>query len=61
MDPNRGQARQIGNTSWKDAFEENEYEVLLGDDNLALGHGAVHDMLRFETSADGKVLRLPTM
>lgn len=61
MDPNRGKARQIGNVSWQETFEDHDYEVLLGDDNLGIGHGAVHDMLRYETDVQGKVTRLPRM
>ncbi len=61
MDPNRGKARQLGNVSWQETFEEHEYEVLLGDDNLGLGHGAVHDLLHYDTDGDGKVTRPPRM
>ena len=61
MDPNRGRAKQLGNTSWKETFEENDYEVILGDDNLALGHSAVHDMLHYSSDASGKVSRVPKM
>jgi hypothetical protein len=62
MDPNRGRAKQLGNVSWQETFEENDYEVLLGDDNLALGHSAVHDLLRYRTDSDtGLVIAMPKM
>ena len=61
MDPNRGRAIQIGNTSWQEVFEAHDYEVLLGDDNLALGHGAVHDLLRYTNDKEGRVITPPRL
>lgn len=61
MDPNRGRAKQIGNTSWQEVFEDREYEVMLGDDNMGIGHGAVHDLLHFDTDSEGRVTRAPRM
>jgi phage terminase large subunit-like protein len=43
-DPNRFQANQIDNQSWLTAFEEHEYSVLLGNDDLAHGHFVVREM-----------------
>lgn len=61
MDPNRGRAKQIGNTSWLETFEEHDYEVILGDDSLALGHGAVHNLLHYDTDREGKIAHVPAM
>lgn len=45
MDPNRGGQRQLGGRSWADEFEANGFSVVLGDDNLDMGHSDVRDML----------------
>lgn len=61
MDPNRGIQRQLGGQSWKDTFETFGYSVLLGDDNMSFGHGAVREMLAFERDLDGKPKSEPLM
>lgn len=38
MDPNRGKAKQAGDTCWMDEFEAHGYSVLLGNDDLSIGH-----------------------
>jgi phage terminase large subunit-like protein len=43
-DPNRFSAQQIDGQSWQTAFEEHEYSVLLGNDDLAHGHFVVREM-----------------
>jgi hypothetical protein len=45
MDPNRGQAKQIDDTSWENAFLEHEYDVILGTDELDFGHTQLREML----------------
>ena len=46
MDPNRGPAIQAGETSWQDQFEAHEFPVMLGNDDLSVGHTAVRSALR---------------
>lgn len=38
MDPNRGKAKQAGDTCWMDQFEAHDFSVLLGIDDLNIGH-----------------------
>jgi phage terminase large subunit-like protein len=45
MDPNRGAQRQIDGKSWMDTFEEHEYPVLLGHDDLNYGHFVMREFL----------------
>ncbi len=45
MDPNRGKARQIDGRCWLDVFEEHGYNVMLGEDNLQMGHSAMREYL----------------
>lgn len=46
MDPNRGRARQIDGQSWEAVYEDFGYDVILGDDNIHLGHAQVLDYLK---------------
>ena len=50
MDPNRGAARQIKATSnapssWKEVFEQEGYNVVLGFDDIKIGHSIVSNCL----------------
>lgn len=44
-DPNRFSAQQIDGQSWDTAFQEHEYPVMLGNDDLSHGHFVVREML----------------
>jgi hypothetical protein len=46
MDPNRGAAKQAGDTCWMDQFEAHGYSVLLGNDDLSIGHSTTRDYLK---------------
>lgn len=46
MDPNRGIAIQKDGRCWRDEFEERDYPVQLGDDDINIGHAAVAELLR---------------
>lgn len=46
MDPNRGKAKQAGDTCWMDQFEANGFSVLLGIDDLNVGHTTLRSWLR---------------
>jgi phage terminase large subunit-like protein len=48
LDPNRGIAKQLGGKTWKDTFEEHEFQVILGSDDIAHGHEVVREFLRHE-------------
>jgi phage terminase large subunit-like protein len=48
MDPNRGKARQINNISWEQVFSEAGYDVVLGQDDLNIGHSEMYRWLRIE-------------
>lgn len=54
MDPNRGNTPQIDDRSWRQEFEEHDYNVMLGIDDIEFGHSQVREML---FPLDGK----PTM
>jgi phage terminase large subunit-like protein len=58
LDPNRGKAKQMGGSSWVEEFEAAEWSVILGDDNLDLGHSCVRNFLRVEYD-DKKDVRVP--
>ena len=45
MDPNRGVAVQLGGHSWEQEFQEHDYPVELGNDDVSFGHAQVRDML----------------
>lgn len=45
LDPNRGVQRQIDGKTWKDSFEEHEYSVLLGHDDVNYGHFVMREFL----------------
>lgn len=45
MDPNRGAQRQIDGKTWQSSFEEHEYPVLLGHDDLNYGHFVMREFL----------------
>lgn len=45
MDPNRGAARQMDNMSWQQAFEEHGFDVMLGNDNVNIGHTKMYNYL----------------
>jgi|SRR5579864_532687 len=45
MDPNRGVARQMDGLSWQEEFEKHDYEVILGMDDLNIGHSKLREML----------------
>lgn len=45
MDPNRGRARQLGDKSWEDVFNDFGYPVMFTEDNLKIGHTQVHTYL----------------
>jgi hypothetical protein len=45
LDPNRGIAKQLDGKSWTDAFEERDYQVITGSDDLSHGHDVVREML----------------
>lgn len=51
MDPNRGRARQIDDRSWEIEFQEHSYDVLLGNDNVTLGHSKLREMLATKAPA----------
>jgi len=56
MDPNRGRAKQIGRgsmdgTSWSQIFEEHDYNVYMGSDDIRSGHTSVRTMLAGERPA----------
>lgn len=38
MDPNRGAAKQINGLSWEQVFSDGGYDVVLGNDDLNIGH-----------------------
>src|SRR5581483_5493557 len=46
MDPNRGRAKQINEQSWEQVYEEWGFQVLLGNDDLKIGHTMVHTYLQ---------------
>jgi phage terminase large subunit-like protein len=46
MDPNRGSARQINKISWQQVFEEQGYDVVLGNDDLNIGHAKMFEAFR---------------
>lgn len=46
MDPNRGGAIGLGGTSWEDQFNSHGYSVILGDDELNIGHTQTRHYLR---------------
>lgn len=48
MDPNRGKARQIGGICWQDVFEDKGYPVVLGCDDLRIGHAYMRECLKGE-------------
>jgi len=48
MDPNRGKAKQIGGDSWEAMFERHGYAVILGMDDLNIGHTLVRAYLRYD-------------
>jgi phage terminase large subunit-like protein len=48
MDPNRGKATQINKTSWEEEFSNAGYDVILGNDNLNIGHSRMYDFLKLD-------------
>lgn len=48
MDPNRGKAQQINQISWEQVFSEGGYDVVLGNDDLNIGHSEMYKWLRVE-------------
>ena len=46
MDPNRGAARQINNLSWEQVFSEAGYDVIMGNDDLNIGHSMMYQAFR---------------
>lgn len=46
MDPNRGKARQINGWSWEQVFSDGGYDVILGNDDLNVGHSEMYKALR---------------
>ena len=46
MDPNRGAAKQINQISWEQVFSEGGYDVVLGQDDLNIGHSAMYTAFR---------------
>jgi phage terminase large subunit-like protein len=47
MDPNRGKAKQIDGKSWMEEFEEHDYPVVLGIDDLNFGHTQLREALLY--------------
>jgi len=47
MDPNRGPARQLGGRSWEEEFRAHGYSVVLGDDDLDIGHSTLKNDIHF--------------
>lgn len=56
MDPNRGPAKQLNQTSWQEVFEAAGYDVLLGNDDMNIGHTAMYNYLKID-----KVSKRPKM
>lgn len=48
MDPNRGAARQINKTSWQEEYEAAGYDVILGNDDLNIGHSKMWNYLTLD-------------
>lgn len=48
MDPNRGAAKQINQISWEQVFSEAGYDVVLGQDDLNIGHSAMYTAFRLD-------------
>lgn len=46
MDPNRGRAKQLNNISWEQVFTEQGYDVVLGQDDVNIGHTKMFEYLR---------------
>lgn len=50
MDPNRGSAQQINSISWEQVWSENGYDVILGNDNINIGHAKMFEAFRVNES-----------
>jgi len=48
IDPNRGRAKQINNTSWEEVFQEHGYDIILGQDNVNIGHTKMYEYFRVD-------------
>jgi|WetSurSiteA1Bulk_404760.scaffolds.fasta_scaffold01976_2 phage terminase large subunit-like protein len=65
IDPQRAKARQLGDVSWEEVFCNADYQVVLGQNDVSIGHSMVHNYLtinpitnrpkmRFMDSCDGR-------
>jgi len=61
LDPNRGGQVQLGGSSWQAEFESAEFDVLMGDDNLDVGHSVVRNFLKVEYNEKQDVRTPPRM
>lgn len=58
MDPNRGRAKQINDQSWEQVFGDWGYSVLLGQDDIKLGHTKVHTYLMAKSPSGAATPRI---
>ncbi len=47
MDPNRGKAIQMGGKCWEDEFINHGYKVMLGEDDIFMGHKQVRENFKY--------------